>query len=59
MSGAIEASFHASATSANEAGARTVMIGSAVSGAASVSLAAQRWKGIAPNRTAMASAKAR
>ena len=58
-SGATDASAQASATIASAAGASAVTRGSDVSGTVSVSRAAQAWSGIAPNRTATASAKAR
>ena len=58
-SGATELSVQASATTANAAGPQAVTIGRAASGTASVSLAAQTWKGMAPKRIATARAKAR
>ena len=58
-SGATDASVQARATIARVAGASAVRIGRAVSGTTSLSRAAHRWNGIAPNRMATATAKAR
>jgi hypothetical protein len=58
-SGATAPPTQASATTAREAGASAMSVGSDVSGTTSVSRAAQRWNGIAPNRIATATAIAR
>ncbi len=58
-SGITAASTQARATIASDAGASAVRIGNDVSGTTSLRRAAQRWKGIAPNRIATATANAR
>ena len=57
--GATDWSVQARATTANAAGPQAISVGSVTSGAASASLAAQKWNGIAPNRIATAAANPR
>ena len=57
--GAMDPSTQARPTTASAAGPQAMRSGSATSGAASATRAAQRWNGMAPKRIAMPTATAR